>query len=311
MNWMGLWFPLVLSSFASLSFQERRATEFSCTNSPKSFGYEFGRGESGDDNAIRIDGPLAFGEDPTPQTVQQEEVRLSIHSPQVVVRTLLLAVLKAAPENLRENLLRAIGSGIKDQLTSLDFGSVSWFKSKWHPHHRQTLMHMLHMSLLTKTVSGLFMIGAIWCANQHGSFMISLVQILAKKNGLRIDMWIEPFMYIPIGWHRKDMQMSSASGVLDSAVFRPFFSNRGGLWWWQRTAECRYGSPAFCTTNSWMKGRWFLANAMATQQFQISPDQHPSLVKGLKGSVFHGTKSHQSDWPAESALPTAKPMCFL
>lgn len=90
-----------------------------------------------------------------------EEVRLSIHSPQVVVRTLLLAVLKAAPENLRENLLRAIGSGIKDQLTSLDFGSVSWFKSKWHPHHRQTLMHMLHMSLLTKTVSGLFMIGAI------------------------------------------------------------------------------------------------------------------------------------------------------
>jgi hypothetical protein len=90
-----------------------------------------------------------------------EEVRLSIHSPQVVVRTLLLAVLKAAPENLRENLLRAIGSGIKDQLTSLDFGSVSWFKYKWHPHHRQTLMHMLHMSLLTKTVSGLFMIGAI------------------------------------------------------------------------------------------------------------------------------------------------------
>lgn len=45
---------------------------------------------------------------------------------EVVVRTLLLAVLKAAPENLRENLLRAIGSGIKDQLTSLDFGSVDF-----------------------------------------------------------------------------------------------------------------------------------------------------------------------------------------
>ena len=43
----------------------------------------------------------------------------------VIVRTLMLAVLKAAPENLRENLLRAVGSGIKDQLASLDFGTVS------------------------------------------------------------------------------------------------------------------------------------------------------------------------------------------
>ena len=44
---------------------------------------------------------------------------------EVIVRTLMLAVLKAAPENLRENLLRAVGSGIKDQLASLDFGTAS------------------------------------------------------------------------------------------------------------------------------------------------------------------------------------------
>ncbi|CAK9084220.1 unnamed protein product [Durusdinium trenchii] len=43
---------------------------------------------------------------------------------EVVVRTLLLAILKAAPENLRENLLRAVGSGIQNQLDDLDFGSV-------------------------------------------------------------------------------------------------------------------------------------------------------------------------------------------
>lgn len=44
----------------------------------------------------------------------------------MLVRTVLLAVLKAAPENLRENLLRAVGSGIKDQLENLDFGFVAW-----------------------------------------------------------------------------------------------------------------------------------------------------------------------------------------
>eukprot|EP00434_Breviolum_minutum_P022612 symbB.v1.2.019954.t1/scaffold1656.1/size107472/1 len=38
----------------------------------------------------------------------------------------MLAVLKAAPENLRENLLRAVGAGIKDQLASLDFGTVDF-----------------------------------------------------------------------------------------------------------------------------------------------------------------------------------------
>ena len=42
----------------------------------------------------------------------------------MIVRTLMLAVLKAAPENLRENLLRAVGAGIKDQLASLDFGTA-------------------------------------------------------------------------------------------------------------------------------------------------------------------------------------------
>ena len=68
---------------------------------------------------IMLSGWAAFGEDQRP-------------SPQVLVRTLLVAVLKAAPENLRENLLRAIGSGIKDQLTSLDFGSVSWCPSGIH-----------------------------------------------------------------------------------------------------------------------------------------------------------------------------------
>lgn len=45
---------------------------------------------------------------------------------EVIVRTLMLAVLKAAPENLRENLLRAVGSGIKDQLANLDFGTVDF-----------------------------------------------------------------------------------------------------------------------------------------------------------------------------------------
>ncbi|CAJ1327095.1 unnamed protein product [Effrenium voratum] len=43
---------------------------------------------------------------------------------EVVVRTLLLAVLKAVPENLRDNLLRAIGDGISYKLTHLDFGSI-------------------------------------------------------------------------------------------------------------------------------------------------------------------------------------------
>ena len=47
----------------------------------------------------------------------------------VIVRTLMLAVLKAAPENLRENLLRAVGAGIKDQLASLDFGTAPWFET--------------------------------------------------------------------------------------------------------------------------------------------------------------------------------------
>ncbi|CAE7469142.1 fdhC, partial [Symbiodinium microadriaticum] len=43
---------------------------------------------------------------------------------EVVVRTVLVAVLKSAPDNMRQNLLRAIGSGVGNQLDNLDFGSL-------------------------------------------------------------------------------------------------------------------------------------------------------------------------------------------
>jgi len=45
---------------------------------------------------------------------------------EVVVRTVLVAVLKSAPDNMRQNLLRAIGSGVGNQLDNLDFGSLNF-----------------------------------------------------------------------------------------------------------------------------------------------------------------------------------------
>lgn len=61
-------------------------------------------------------------------------------------------------------------------------------------------------------------------------------------------------MYIPIGSHRKDMQMSSASGVLDSAVetfeaTEVDFGDGNGL------QSAGMGLQRFAQPTLWMEGR--------------------------------------------------------
>lgn len=43
---------------------------------------------------------------------------------EVFVRTLLMAVVKAAPENLRQNVVRAVGAGVASAMKKLDYGTV-------------------------------------------------------------------------------------------------------------------------------------------------------------------------------------------